>query len=136
MAIVGAATSIALAIAGVPMALVLGILAGLFDFVPNFGPVFAVVPATLVAAGEGKTLVVLLIYGGVQLIEGWLLRPLIERRAVETLPAVLLGAQVLLSSLVGFMGLLAAPALLVAGTVLIRRLYIDTIDGPSDPSAG
>jgi predicted PurR-regulated permease PerM len=127
MLAVGTVTGTALAIAGVPMALLLGIVAGLLDFIPNFGPVMAVIPALLVGASEGKIVEVLLIYGGVQILEGWLLRPLVEHKAVETPPALLLSMQVLLGSLIGFMGLLAAPALLVAARILISRLYVDDV---------
>ncbi|MEQ1507115.1 MAG: AI-2E family transporter [Myxococcota bacterium] len=134
MVIVGVLTTVGLMIAGVRFALLLGIVAGILDFIPNFGPAIAAVPAVLLAAGEGKAVPVLVVYGVVQVLEGWVLRPLIERKAVDTLPALLLGIQVALATLIGFMGLLTAPALIVLGTVLTRRLYVEDALG-RDPDA-
>lgn len=136
MAVVGIATTLGLLIIGVPMALLLGLLAGLLDFVPNFGPGIAAVPAILVAAGEGKVLPVVGLYVAVQILEGWLLRPLIEKKAVDTAPAMLLASQVVMGTIVGFMGLLMAPAVVVMITLFLRRFYIeDTLGDTLDDDA-
>jgi predicted PurR-regulated permease PerM len=116
-------------IIGVDMALLLGVLAGLLDFIPNFGPAIAFVPAALVAAESGKVVPVIVLYVLVQIVEGWVLRPIIEQKAVDTLPAVLLASQVLFATLVGFMGLLAAPAVIVLVQVLVERFYVEDMLG-------
>lgn len=127
MTVVGVLTTVALSVIGLPMAIVLGIVAGLLDFIPNFGPLIAAVPAVLLAAGHGKIAPVVGVYLVVQFVEGWILRPYIERKAVDTPPALLLAVQVLMASVAGMLGLLAAPALIVVADVVIRRLYIEDI---------
>jgi predicted PurR-regulated permease PerM len=129
MLLVGVATGVGLALLGIPMALLLGILAGLMDFIPNFGPGLAAIPAVLLAAGQGKVLPVLALYGAVQVVEGWLVRPLIERRAVDTPPALLLGTQVVLAGAIGLSGLLLAPALVMLVRTLIAELYVKDMLG-------
>jgi predicted PurR-regulated permease PerM len=129
MVVVGVLSTVGLMILGVPAALLLGVLAGLMDLIPNFGPLIAGLPAVLVAAGQGKAVHVFVLYSAIQLFEGWVMRPFIERKAADTPPALLLFGQVLAASLVGFMGLLTVPALLVAGHVLISRLYVEDMLG-------
>jgi predicted PurR-regulated permease PerM len=129
MLVVGVLSTVGLMILGVPAALLLGLLAGVGDLIPNFGPLMAGLPAVLVAAGKGKAVHVFVLYSAIQLFEGWILRPFIERKAADTPPALLLFGQVLAASLIGFMGLLTVPALLVAGHVLISRLYVEDVLG-------
>ncbi len=53
MLFIGLLTWIGLSIIGVPLALTLGLIAGLLSFVPNFGPILSAVPAILLAFVEG-----------------------------------------------------------------------------------
>ena len=53
MTVVMILTAIGLAIVGVPMWLVLAIIAGILNFIPNFGPLIAMIPAVLVAFMQG-----------------------------------------------------------------------------------
>ncbi len=55
MTVVGIVTGIGLAILGVPFAIVLGILAGILNFIPNLGPYIALAPALLVALPQGMS---------------------------------------------------------------------------------
>lgn len=123
--IVAIGTSIALYAIGLPMSLLFGVLAGIFDFIPNFGPAVAALPAIIVASGDGKILPVVITFAAIQGLEGWILRPLIERRAVDTPPAVLLATQVAAGVLFGFLGLLLAPAIIVVVRILLMRLWIE-----------
>jgi len=131
--VVGVFTGVGLFAIGMPLAFPLGVLAGLLDFIPNFGPVIAAVPAVLLASGEGKIAPVLGLYLVVQFLEGWILRPFIEKRVVDTPPALLLGAQVALASVTGLLGLLVAPALLVVLRVAVSRLYVEDVLGEDPP---
>ena len=65
-------------ILGVPMALILAVIAGLLNFIPNFGPLIALIPAALVAMLEGPQtmLYVVILYVAVQVLESTLIRPL------------------------------------------------------------
>lgn len=131
MVVVGALTTLGLAAIGMPLALTLGIIAGILSFIPNLGPILAIVPAALVAISNGaeQVLIVILLYMGVQAIESYLITPLVERRTVSLPPAVTLIAQLLLSVIVGFLGLLLAAPLVAVLIVLVRMLYIEDVLG-------
>ena len=73
---------------GRPLALALGLLAGLFEFVPYVGPILAAIPAVLVALGESPQLAgyVALLYVAIQAVEGNFLQPLVQHRAAHLTP--------------------------------------------------
>ena len=126
MALVGTLTGLALWLLGVPSAALLGLIAGLLEFVPIVGPLFAAIPAVLVAASVGAetALWVLLIYGGIQQVESWLITPLAERSLVAMPPAVTLFAIAAFSVLFGLPGLVFATPLALVLMVAIRMLYV------------
>ena len=76
---------------GVPSALVLGLLAGVLEFIPFAGPILAAVPAVLIALAASPDLAiwVALLYFGVQQFEGAVLQPVVQQYAVD-LPGVVL----------------------------------------------
>lgn len=127
MTIVGVMTGVALAIAGIPLALALGLIAGLFSFVPFLGPIASSIPALLIASGEGTNAVLLVgaIYIGVQAIESNAITPVIQRQAVSMPPALLISAQVVMTVLFGLIGTLIATPLAVVVTVLAQSLYLE-----------
>lgn len=138
MTAVGVLTSIGLLILGVPAALTLGILAGLLTFVPNFGPIIAAIPAVLLAfaphpdqvtLNPKAALYVIMLYALVQFLEGWLITPMIQRRAVEIPPALIMLAQVTLALLLGALGLLLATPILAAILVVVRMIYLEDVLG-------
>lgn len=133
MTVVGVLTGVALAIAGIPLALALGLIAGLFSFVPFLGPIASSVPALLIAFGEGgnAVLVVGAIYIGVQAVESHAITPLIQHRAVSMPPALLISAQVVMTVLFGVIGTLIATPLAVVITVLVQSLYLEDALGQS-----
>jgi disulfide bond formation protein DsbB len=55
MTVVMILTAIGLAIVGVPMWLVLAIITGILNFIPNFGPLIAMILAVLVSFMQGPT---------------------------------------------------------------------------------
>lgn len=114
MAVVAALTYTGLLILGVPQALFLSLLAGLLSFVPNIGPILAVIPAALVAVIQSPLLLlyVIILYSLVQIIESYFITPFVQQRVVATPPAILISTQVIFGVLFGIMGLvLAAPVL-------------------------
>jgi predicted PurR-regulated permease PerM len=131
MVVIGLATSLTLWALGIPLALVLGILAGLFNFIPNFGPLFSYVPAVMLAMVESpeKAMYVTIAYIVLQCVEGYLLLPLLQRGAVDTPPAVLIGAQVLLTLLVGGLGLALAAPLAACAMIVVKMLYVHDVLG-------
>ncbi|QJW91530.1 AI-2E family transporter [Spirosoma taeanense] len=126
MVVVGVVTGIGLALLGVPFAIVLGILAGVLNFIPNLGPYIALAPALLVAFPQGlnQVLYVFILYMGVQSLEGYVLTPLLDKRFVSMPPALLLFGQVLLGILVGLVGVLFASPLIAVLLVIVDELYV------------
>ncbi len=131
MLLIGVLTWIGLSILGVPLALTLGLIAGLFSFVPNFGPILSAVPAILLAFVESPTtaLYVLILFVVVQLIESNLATPLIERRTVELPPVLTVVSQLALALLLGAVGLILATPILAVLMVLVQTLYIQDVLG-------
>ncbi|MCD7058654.1 AI-2E family transporter [Pelagibacterium xiamenense] len=131
MLAVFAATTPGLYFIGVPYALTLGILAGVLEFIPFFGPIIAAAPALLVALSEGGTMVfwVAGLYLVIQQLENNLLVPLTQKYAVSLPPAVPLFSILLFASLFGVLGLLLALPLTVVVVVLIKQLYVRDVLG-------
>ncbi len=131
MTIVGVLTAIGLLIVGEPLALVLGLIAGLLSFIPFLGPILSALPAVIIAFSRGMNmaLYVIIVFIVVQMIESNLLTPLIQRKAVMLPPAFLVVAQFLLAILVGFFGIFLATPLTVLITVLVQMLYVQDVLG-------
>lgn len=131
MLIIGVATTIGLWVIGVPLALTLGLIAALLTFIPNFGPLIAVAPAFLIALVESpvKSVYVLALYFGIQMVESYLITPLIERETVSLPPVLTILFQVFMGLLVGGLGLVLASPLLAIVLVLVQMLYIEDVLG-------
>jgi len=130
MAGVGVAATVGLSLLGIPLALALGLIAFLLEFVPYLGP-FIGVPAVLVAlaAGPGDAAYVVLLYLGIHAAEGYVIAPLVDQRSVHLPPALGLVAQLLLGTLFGFLGLILAVPLAAFGMVLVQMLYVEDFLG-------
>jgi predicted PurR-regulated permease PerM len=126
MVAVGTVTGTAMWLLGLPSALVLGLIAGLLEFVPFIGPIVAAIPAILLALviSPDLALWVGLVYFVVQQIEGYVLTPLVQQYAVDLPSAVLLFSLVGLGMLFGTLGVLLAAPLTVVIYVLVKRLYV------------
>jgi len=131
MLFVGALTALGLWLLGIPFALPLALLTTLLGFVPYFGPVVAVVPAALLGFIDGpwKAAAVAALYLVVQVTEGNILTPLVQRRAVEIPPALTLIALLLIGTLFGPLGMALAVPLTAVGLVLVKRLYVEDVLG-------
>ena len=129
MTFVGVLTALALHLFGVPQPLLLGILAGLLTFAPYLGPILGGIPIVLVTLVQlpGKLLPVLLVYTVVQLIEGYILSPLIQQRTVSLPPALTLLAQVAMGLLVGATGVALAAPLAAVLMVVVQMLYVEDV---------
>ncbi|HVS72003.1 MAG TPA: AI-2E family transporter [Phycisphaerae bacterium] len=138
MASIGVLTFIGLSILRIPMTTTLAILAGLLNFIPNFGPILAAAPAVLVAfAPHGAQTDLnpslagwtILMYVVIQILEGWVITPFFQQRAVELPPALIVIAQVLFALLLGPVGLVLATPMLAATLVIFRMVYVEDILG-------
>src|SRR6476660_1631582 len=106
----GVLTFALLWIAGVPMALLLGIITGMLAFIPNIGAFISGVLMVAVgfSAGPEQGMWAIIIYFGVQNFDGYVVIPMVARRTVDLPPALTLSAQILASTLFGVMGLALA----------------------------
>lgn len=129
MTVIGILTTIGLWLLGVPLALTLGLIAGLLSFIPNLGPIIALVPAALLALLQGPmtVLYVILLYTVIQTLESYLLTPFMQKWMISLPPALTIFVQVLLGFLLGGLGLVLATPLLAAGLVLVRMLYVEDV---------
>ena len=135
MVAVGVLTGAGLALLGVPLALSLGLLAGLLEFVPVVGPVAAAIPGVLLAFAKGPqtAFYVLILYVVVQQIESNILTPLIQRWAVELPPVIALLSIVACGLLFGVMGVIFATPMAVVVVAMVQHLYVeDTLENGRD----
>lgn len=139
MLFVGSATAIGLALLGTPLALTLGLIAGVLAFIPFFGPMASGVLAVLLAFMQGPTqaLYVAVLCVAIQQIEGNLLMPVVQRWAVELPPVLGITAAVIFGLLFGLPGVILATPLMVVVMVLVQKLYVEGVlqEAASSPSA-
>ena len=130
MTIIGLLSTMALSLIGIPFALLLGIFSGLISFIPFVGPAISVIPPVLLAlVGDPiDALWVVLAYAVIQMIESYLIYPLVMSRAVSIHPAVVMFALLIMGTLFGFVGVLLAVPLVTAVHVLLRELWIERMD--------
>ncbi|MCB8875318.1 AI-2E family transporter [Acidisoma silvae] len=126
MAVVGLLTTIGLLIIGMPMALALGVIAGILTFVPYFGAILAAIPALAIALGQGMhmTLLAAVVFGICHFVEGYIMSPMVQDRMVKLPPALLILSMTFLGSLLGPMGIILATPLAAVGLVLVSEFYV------------
>lgn len=131
MSIIGVLTAIGLAILDIPLPVTLGIIAAILTFVPNIGPVISAVPAILIGLiqSPAKAVYVALLYIGIQMVESYLITPMIQKRTVSMPPALLISVQILVGVWLGLFGLFLATPLLVVVIVVLQMLYIEDVLG-------
>ncbi|HUY78978.1 MAG TPA: AI-2E family transporter [Ktedonobacterales bacterium] len=125
MLVIATLTSIALTILGVPYALLLGIIAGLFEVLPFIGPWISGAVAALVALATGgplKVVEVIIAFEIIQVVEGNTLVPIVMSRAAKLNPLVVIVAVVIGGSVLGIGGAALAVPLAVVVQLLILRL--------------
>ncbi len=126
MLVVGIFTAIGLQLLGMPLAYALALIAALFSFIPNIGPYLALAPALLIALMQGGNMFiyVLILYFGIQIVESYLITPLVEKKMVHLPPALTLFWMVLLGLVTGILGLIMAAPILAALIVIVGELYV------------
>ncbi|MDP9079142.1 MAG: AI-2E family transporter [Bacteroidota bacterium] len=121
---------IGLMIMGVPLALVLGLLAGILVIVPNFGSFAAMIPGVLLALtmGGDKAIIVALIYIGVQTLVQNIIAPIIQKKIINLPPALTIVGQLVMGVLGGAMGIIMAVPALVIVMILVDEVYVKKIN--------
>ncbi len=111
-AIIAVAAAVGMAAIGMPAPIVLGIFAGIVEFIPMIGPVLSAIPAVLLALFQDWWKIVFTIawYTAIQQLEGNFLVPRVMRQAVGLSPLLTILALIIGAKLLGLVGaLLAVP---------------------------
>lgn len=132
MIIVGIVFTIAWVIMGIPGALVLGVIAGLFTLVPDVGPFVAVILTMAVALLEGSSWIplsnflvagiVFIVYLVLINLKNFWLRPYIMGRSVHMNEALIFIAIMIATILEGIMGALLVVPVLASVVVILEYL--------------
>ena len=116
--IVGILLYLGLTILGVPYALLLAVLAGVFELIPVFGQILAAIPAIAIALGAGgatEALLVVGLYVLIQQFEAHLIYPVVVKKVVGVPPLMVILSLLAGFKLFGFLGvLLSVP---IAGAI-------------------
>jgi len=133
--IIGSVTTIGLSIMGVNYALVLGVIAGLFELIPNIGPLLGAIPAVLVALAQRPSLALAVAIFAlvIQQMENLFLTPRVVGSSLRLHPAVVMFVLIVGSELGGLVGLFLAPLLAALGRDVFRYLYYRLQDQPLTP---
>jgi len=136
MITIGVITTIVLLALRVKAAFALGLLSGLFEFIPTVGPIISSLPAIAMGFLDSpeKAVWVTIAYVVVQFIENHLLIPLLMKGGINLPPALTVFSQALMALLFGFLGLMCAVPLLAASVTAVKMLYVEDVVG--DPQIG
>lgn len=120
--IVGVLSGIGLMMVGVRSALVLGVIVGMLNMIPYFGPVIGAIPAILMAMGDGwhTAVYAALVLWLVQQIDSTLISPRIMSSISGISPAAVLLAVFVGSGLGGIVGMLLAMPVVMAFRTVFR----------------
>ena len=123
MLVVGILSGVGLWLIGVPLALVLGVVAGLFNFVPYIGAIAGAIPAVLIAFSVDVThgLETIGLYVVIQGFEGNVMAPLIQKRAVDLPPGLTILSQTAFGAILGIAGLIFATPLTAALMAVLQK---------------
>ena len=132
---IGVMAAIGLMLLGVKYPAVLGLIAGMFEFLPFIGPIMGMVPAVLVAAIQQPILGLwtFLMYLGIQQIENSFLAPRITGDATQLHPTIIMVVLVVGNEIGGFAGMLVAVPLTAVIRDLYRYLYMRFQESPVPP---
>jgi predicted PurR-regulated permease PerM len=118
--------TLGLTIIDIPVALVLGLITGILEIVPNFGPLIAMIPGVLLAltVGTDTAIIVALLYIVSQTIVANIVTPLIQKKMINLPPALTLISQLIMGTLSGALGIILAVPLLAILIIIVDELYV------------
>ncbi|WP_104205283.1 AI-2E family transporter [Billgrantia saliphila] len=131
MVFVGVGVALGLVLLGVPMAGALGLIAGLFSFIPYLGPIIGVAPTILIAFLESPVLALYAIglYLVIETVESNIVMPLAAKEMVSLPPAFTVVVQLAGAAVAGVAGVILATPLAVVAVVAVQMLYIEDVLG-------
>jgi predicted PurR-regulated permease PerM len=123
---IGLGTYLGLVLIGIPFALPLAILAGIFEIIPILGPIVSAIPAIIIGfgispvIGLGVTAVAFLVHQ----LEGYVLVPKIMEKSVGVSPLIILISIAIGAKLLGIMGVIISVPFVITLQVLIKEYLI------------
>ena len=131
MAVEGVTTWILLALWGVPLAGVLGLLTGLLAFLPNIGAPISGALMVLVGFSDSTNtgLFCMAVYVVVQTVDGNIIVPMVAKRTADLAPALVLGMQLIMGTLFGILGLMLADPMVAMLKVALERQSLRNEEG-------
>jgi len=138
MLAIGVVTTVVLLLLRVKAAFALGLLAGLFEFIPTVGPLLSAVPGVAMGFLDSpeKAATVAVAYWGIQFLENHVLIPLLMKGGMDLPPALTVVTQALLALVFGFLGLMVAVPLLATIMVIVQVLYVDQMGAAAHAGDG
>jgi predicted PurR-regulated permease PerM len=122
--LVGVLCSIGFALIGLPSPLVLGLLAGMLEFVPLVGPLVVAILVALLAmlhSGFGMAFVVLLFLGVLRVVQDYVIYPRIIGQGIHLHPLAVILAILAGAEIAGVAGIFLAIPLIAILTVSYRH---------------
>lgn len=107
--IIGVLVYLGLTVLGIKYALLLAVLAALFELIPVFGPILSAVPAVgfgFLSGGVSLALLVIGLYLIIQQFENHLIYPLVVKKVVGVPPLLVILALIIGAKLAGFLGVI------------------------------
>jgi predicted PurR-regulated permease PerM len=116
--------TVGLTLFGVKYALLLGLIAGIAELIPMVGPILGFIPAALLALAISpiKLLWVVILYGGLHVLENNVLVPRIMGRNMDLHPMTVIIAMMIGAQLLGVLGVLIALPVTAAGKIALNIL--------------
>lgn len=126
MTVLGVGTFLGLWLLNVPLAFILALFTALMLFIPYAGSVVAFIPSVLVALMRGPITAIYVVglYLAIHILEGYVITPLVQRRAVRLPPAFTVVLQLLMWTVAGLLGVMIATPLGAACLVTVKELYL------------
>ena len=126
--IAGTVVGVTAVLIDAPSPMVLALIVGLFDLIPQVGSAiaaFIVVSLTLVASGVVPALILLVVILVYQQVENYLIQPAVMRQAVELTGFATIAVVILGSALLGVVGAILAVPVAASVKVVARELTDD-----------
>jgi predicted PurR-regulated permease PerM len=122
--IIGLLATVSLWLTGMRYPLVLGVIIGITNVIPYFGPVIGAFPAIIIAATISVKMVflVIIIIFGLQFIEGNILSPLIVGKSLHIHPVLIILALLIGGEIAGVVGLILAVPVFAVLKVTITHI--------------
>jgi predicted PurR-regulated permease PerM len=135
MVIIGVVTGGVMALLGIRLAATLGVIAGILEFVPFFGPIVAAIPAVGMALVDSpqKAIWVVVAFVAIQQLEGNVVTPLLLKKRVDIPPLLTIVAVPAMTLIFGLTGVLIAEPLLAIILIVAKMLYVQDVVGDDVP---